>query len=54
MHPVTKKSAAGFLIAIVIAIALSGCGQKGPLYLPDKTPPQQPPHSDLPTPTPTP
>lgn len=26
----------GLIIALVIGLALAGCGQKGPLYLPDE------------------
>jgi predicted small lipoprotein YifL len=30
------RQAAGRLLGIALALTLSGCGQKGPLYLPDK------------------
>ena len=31
------------LIALIIGVALAGCGLKGPLYLPSKTPAEKPP-----------
>jgi len=48
------------LLAIGGLLALYGCGQKGPLYLPDKNPSEvgravpPPPQSRLPVPAPTP
>jgi len=47
-------------LAAALALALAGCGQKGPLYLPDKggtvvtTPPQSAPAQPEVTPAPTP
>jgi predicted small lipoprotein YifL len=32
------------LLLLALALVMAGCGQKGPLYLPDK--PEQPPQSD--------
>lgn len=31
------------LLALIIGAALTGCGLKGPLYLPSKAPADQPP-----------
>ncbi|HIG42083.1 MAG TPA: hypothetical protein EYQ14_16315 [Gammaproteobacteria bacterium] len=32
-------------ITILLLLLLTGCGQKGPLYLPAEEPPQAPPES---------
>jgi predicted small lipoprotein YifL len=55
MRPVRDASLVKVPLAAALALAVAGCGQKGPLYLPDKggtvvtTPPQsapgQPPQS---------
>ncbi|MBI3576043.1 MAG: lipoprotein [Gammaproteobacteria bacterium] len=29
-------------LAIIVALAVAGCGKKGPLYLPDEPPPALP------------
>ncbi len=29
-------------LAIIVALAMAGCGKKGPLYLPDAPPPAPP------------
>lgn len=29
-------------LAIIVALAVAGCGKKGPLYLPDEPPPARP------------
>jgi len=42
------------LILLVLAALLSGCGLKGPLYMPgSKPPPRQPAKPATPTPPPT-
>ena len=40
------------LLTLALAAALTGCGQKGPLYLPDSKPPQKPPTKKQPAPKP--
>lgn len=36
MYASTSRLLLRFLIAVLFASVLGGCGQKGPLYLPDK------------------
>lgn len=41
------------LIMLVLAAVLSGCGLKGPLYMPGSKPPSKQPAKTTPTPPPT-
>jgi len=36
-----RLSRCAILAALVGAVHLAGCGQRGPLYLPDQTPPEK-------------
>ena len=38
-HKSRKLSPIGTCLAILLVSLIAGCGQSGPLYLPDQTPP---------------